>query len=90
MFGENFPLGSMGDERRVKRAQTRTRGPPSALGEFSCILTHEICSYNDNRVRENKKKNKKAKIKRKAKKVEDEREREQQLKQYQRIMKSGQ
>ena len=29
-----FPLVSMGVERRVSRAQTRERGPPSALVEF--------------------------------------------------------
>jgi hypothetical protein len=30
----NFPLMSMGAERRVSRAQTRERGPPSALAEI--------------------------------------------------------
>ena len=34
-----FPLVSMGAERRVSRAQTRERGPPSALAE---ILTFTI------------------------------------------------
>ena len=29
-----FPLVSMGAERRVSRAQTRERGPPSALEEI--------------------------------------------------------
>jgi hypothetical protein len=29
-----FPLVSMGAERRVSRAQTRERGPPSALAEI--------------------------------------------------------
>ena len=29
-----FPLVSMGAERRVLRAQTRERGPPSALAEI--------------------------------------------------------
>jgi hypothetical protein len=29
----NFPLVSMGAERRVSRPQTRERGPPSALAE---------------------------------------------------------
>ena len=30
-----FPLVSMGAERRVPRARTRERGPPSALAELS-------------------------------------------------------
>ena len=30
-----FPLVSMGAERRVSRAQTRERGPPSALAEIA-------------------------------------------------------
>ena len=32
--GGNLPLVSMGAERRVKRAQTRERGPPSAPAEI--------------------------------------------------------
>ena len=31
---EKFPLTSMGAKRRVSRAQTRERGPPSALAEI--------------------------------------------------------
>ena len=31
---QNFPLVSIGVERRVLRVQTRERGPPSALAEF--------------------------------------------------------
>ena len=34
--GKN-PLVSMGGERRVSRAQTRERGPPSALAEISFL-----------------------------------------------------
>ena len=34
MCAGNFPLVSMGAERRVSRAQTRERGPPSALAEI--------------------------------------------------------
>ena len=33
-----FPLVSMGAERRVSRAQTRERGPQSALAEFPIIV----------------------------------------------------
>ena len=33
-----FPLTSLGSERRVSRAQTRERGPPSALAEFFSFL----------------------------------------------------
>jgi hypothetical protein len=33
-----FPLVSMGAEQRVSRAQTRERGPPSALAVFSFLL----------------------------------------------------
>ena len=32
-----IPLVSMGAERRVKRAQTRERGPPSALAEIQLL-----------------------------------------------------
>ena len=37
-----FPLVLMGAERRVSRAQTRERGPPSALAEIDIfhISTH--------------------------------------------------
>ena len=38
MCAGKFPLVSMGAERRVLRAQTRERGPPSALAEFFMIL----------------------------------------------------
>ena len=34
-FAEKFPLVSMGAEWRVKRAQTRERGPPSVPAEIS-------------------------------------------------------
>ena len=34
MCARKFPLVSMGAERRVSRAQTRERGPPSALAEI--------------------------------------------------------
>ena len=34
MYAGKFPLVSMGAERRVSRAQTRERGPPSALAEI--------------------------------------------------------
>ena len=33
-----FPLVSMGAEQRVSRAQTRERGPPSALAELFISL----------------------------------------------------
>ena len=33
-----FPLASMGVEWRVSCAQTRERGPPSALAEFGIIF----------------------------------------------------
>ena len=33
-----FPLVLMGAERRVPRARTRERGPPSALAEFLVFL----------------------------------------------------
>ena len=35
---KKFPLVSMGAERRVSRAQTRERGPPSALAEFAIVI----------------------------------------------------
>ena len=35
MCAEKIPLVAKGAERRVKRAQTRERGPPSALAVFS-------------------------------------------------------
>ena len=37
-----FPLVSMGGKRRVSRAQTREREPPSALAEF-CLLSSLSC-----------------------------------------------
>ena len=37
MCAEIFPLVSMGAERRVSHAQTRERGPPSALEENSIV-----------------------------------------------------
>ena len=37
-----FPLMSMGAERRVSRAQTRERGPPSARAEFSIVFVNQI------------------------------------------------
>ena len=36
--GGKFPLVWMGVSRRVSRAQTRERGPPSALAEFGSFL----------------------------------------------------
>ena len=36
---EKVPLVSMGAERRVKRTQTRERGPPSAPAEFEHIFS---------------------------------------------------
>ena len=33
-----FSLLTMGAERRVSRAQTRERGPPSALVEFILVI----------------------------------------------------
>ena len=41
MFAGKFPLVSMGGgERRVSRAQTRERGPPSALAEIIITSYH--------------------------------------------------
>ena len=42
MCAENFSLVSMGAERRVNRAQTRERGPPSAPAEIFCIISFQI------------------------------------------------
>ena len=36
-----IPRVSMGAERRVSRAQTRERGPPSALAEFYFLFCYE-------------------------------------------------
>ena len=38
MCAGKFPLMLMGAKQRVSRAQTRERGPPSALAEFTLIL----------------------------------------------------
>ena len=39
-----FPQVSMGGgERRVSRAQTRERGPPSALAEFFIVNNLVVC-----------------------------------------------
>ena len=38
MCGGKYPLISMGGERRVYRAQTRKRGPPSAPAEILSLL----------------------------------------------------
>ena len=38
MGARKFPLVSMGAERRVSRAQTRERGPPSALAEIGPVI----------------------------------------------------
>ena len=38
--GGKFPLVSMGGQRRVQRAQTRKRGPPSAPAEFIELLPY--------------------------------------------------
>ena len=37
-----FPLVSMGAERRVYRAQTRERGPPSAPAELANVPQEEL------------------------------------------------
>ena len=42
---EKFPLTPIGAERRVPRAQTRERGPPSALAEFRHVFTHVLNFY---------------------------------------------
>ena len=38
-----FPLVLMGGEQRVSRAQTRERGPPSALAEIFDPLRLSLC-----------------------------------------------
>ena len=42
---EKFPLVSMGAERRVKRAQTLERGPPSAPAELFYLINHMLKIY---------------------------------------------
>ena len=41
-YAGKIPLVPRGAERRVPRAQTRERGPPSALAEFSNIFKNLV------------------------------------------------
>ena len=38
---ENFASADRGTEQRVPRARTRERGPPSALAEFSIVVSNK-------------------------------------------------
>ena len=49
MCARKFPLVSMGGERRVSSAQTRERGPPSALAEFILQLDPDMRSPSSRR-----------------------------------------
>ena len=44
MCAKKIPLVSMEAEQKVKRAQTRERGPPSALAEFEIKITGILVS----------------------------------------------
>jgi hypothetical protein len=45
-FGYDFLLTSMGAERRVSRAQTRKRGPPSGQAEIFSLVSSNLSLLN--------------------------------------------